>query len=793
MIKLSLLLKSNLTDVLSKNTHLTDGVVLDKINTQIKELEDEWERLDSQGTGFARQSEINRELQKLHLQKNKWDDLYNATNVPSPGIATIDNRLREASVIDPPVILGAINASHEVESIKGEDETSRHPFKYNTWTKWRYVPEIQYLSWWEKPDETEDMMVRDYLERHGYKVDRVNVITMREEIGQENKLLKEYFTNASQAILTSEPRLYFTEKCEDTHLAICQRLYPEEMELATLEAEQYGYGNTEEDLDAQYFAANSLSKKHGFARVVIENGNLIFNTQNHIPLTNKQLKFLKDYCIENGLELVHSMGMRKQYIDLMENKRVIMEGKLEETAEDFIKQIIKGTEWEGIVYACGGYVRDQISGRDAKDLDIVVDKENGGILFSNWITKKIGNYKEHSNPVTFEKFGTSKFNLNGITHNGINLNGFEIEAVMPRSEKYTAGSRHPEVQSTNLKGDAERRDITYNSLYKNISTGEILDLTGKGIEDLKNGIIRTPIDPDKTFKDDPLRQLRIVRFYAKYGHEIPLYIIKSLKRNAGELKNISAERIQSELNKMLVTTRPEKALKLLKITGLLDYIIPEFKSAYKLGQNKFHKSDVWMHSIEVMKKTNPELLNRLVSLLHDIGKTKTKTVVDGEVHFYAHEKVGSEMAKEILTRLKYPTEIIAAVVIGIANHMRLKRSGNEGELATDKTLRKFSVDLGNHLETMLDVMEADNASHEGSHTMPNQIPNIRARIEKLKNTIPAKNAKLPVTGEDLKALKIPAGPIYKEILDTIRDAIYENPKLTRDEAFTIVQNILKNI
>jgi len=117
-------------------------------------------------------------------------------------------------------------------------------------------------------------------------------------------------------------------------------------------------------------------------------------------------------------------------------KSILLEGKLEETAEDFIKQIIKGTEWDGLVYACGGYVRDQISGRDAKDLDIVIDKENGGILFSNWITKKIGNYKEHSNPVTFEKFGTSKFNLNGITHNGINLNGFEIEAVMPRSIDY---------------------------------------------------------------------------------------------------------------------------------------------------------------------------------------------------------------------------------------------------------------------------------------------------------------------------------------------------------------------
>ena len=251
-------------------------------------------------------------------------------------------------------------------------------------------------------------------------------------------------------------------------------------------------------------------------------------------------------AMRDGLLEIHNQN------NMVKLKDILNEGVKEQTAEDFVKQTIKGSEWENKIYAVGGYVRDQLRGVDAKDLDLVVDAPNGGIEFSKWFTKKIGNYKEEKNPVIYPKFGTSKFHLNGVTHNGISLDGFEIEAVMPRSEQYTVGSRKPEVQQTTLKGDAERRDINFNALYKNISTGEIMDFTGKGIEDLEKGLIRTPIDPDKTFQDDALRQLRLIRFYAKYGYDIPLYIIRSMKKNAHRLKDISSERIQDELNKMLI-------------------------------------------------------------------------------------------------------------------------------------------------------------------------------------------------------------------------------------------------
>ena len=486
-------------------------------------------------------------------------------------------------------------------------------------------------------------------------------------------------------------------------------------------------------------------------------------------------------AMRDGLLEIHNQN------NMVKLKDILNEGVKEQTAEDFVKQTIKGSEWENKIYAVGGYVRDQLRGVDAKDLDLVVDAPNGGIEFSKWFTKKIGNYKEEKNPVIYPKFGTSKFHLNGVTHNGISLDGFEIEAVMPRSEQYTVGSRKPEVQQTTLKGDAERRDINFNALYKNISTGEIMDFTGKGIEDLEKGLIRTPIDPDKTFQDDALRQLRLIRFYAKYGYDIPLYIIRSMKKNAHRLKDISSERIQDELNKMLITTRPAQALKLLKITGLLDYIIPEFKVAYKMGQNAHHSQSVWGHTLSVVSKTQPVLLQRLMSLCHDIGKTVTRSVTPTGVHFYGHEKAGADIAEEVMRRLKYPVEMIDAVKKGVAAHMRLKHGGDDAIKLSDKTLRKFKIEMGEHLEDILNVIHADNLAHSEASSMPNQINNVRKRLDDLNVTV--SKPTLPINGNDLIQMGIKPGPIFSKILSVITDKWYGNPSLSRETALKLAKGI----
>ena len=192
---------------------------------------------------------------------------------------------------------------------------------------------------------------------------------------------------------------------------------------------------------------------------------------------------------------------------------------------EHIKNIIKDTKYEGKVYIDGGGVRDELLGKFCNDFDLMIDEENGGIRFAEWFCKKIGKYKPNRNPVVYPRFGTAKFNLYLDSEDP-----YFIECVMPRKEKYFDGSRNPEVSNGTLRDDVERRDFTVNSLLKNISTDEILDLTGLGIQDIKNGIIRTPLDPDIIFSEDPLRMLRAIRFTVKFNWKLPLFMIRSIKK-----------------------------------------------------------------------------------------------------------------------------------------------------------------------------------------------------------------------------------------------------------------------
>jgi len=466
---------------------------------------------------------------------------------------------------------------------------------------------------------------------------------------------------------------------------------------------------------------------------------------------------------------------------------IINEG-IENIVLEYISSIIKGTEWQGHVFLAGGAVRDEILGKEPKDIDLLVDTPNGGIKFAEWITKKTKSYKSESNPVIYPKFGTAKFNLR-TTYKGINLSEIDIEAVMTRTEKYETGNRKPEVKYGNLKDDVFRRDLTVNSLLKDLSSGEIKDLTGRGISDIKTGKIRTPLDPDIIYKDDPLRMLRAIRFAVKYGWSMDLDLIKAIKRNSGLLKNISTERINVELSKILTSNNPVQGIKLLRITGLNDYIIPELNKLKNLKQNKHHDFDVLGHTNQVISKTSPELITRLAAMLHDIGKVKTKELINSEIHFYRHEEVGAEMASEILKRLKYPNDIVETVTMMISNHMRLKSAGDEAKIS-DKALRKLQYDLGPHLEKTLELMHADNSSHAKNSMMINQIPKIRNRISNLKT--PEKIV-LPINGDEIMRIwNLKPGKDVGRVLDFVKDKYMENPKITKDEVIKEIDSHMKN-
>ena len=320
-------------------------------------------------------------------------------------------------------------------------------------------------------------------------------------------------------------------------------------------------------------------------------------------------------------------------------KDILKESIIEKTALEFISDLVKRSPYSGKVYLAGGAVRDEIMDIDAKDIDITIEAPRGGIEFAEWICKELKIYKSGTNPVIYPTYGTAKFTLRGIKHNNVDLSSIAIECVMTRKEQYKDTSRNPEVDYGTIEQDVFRRDLTVNSLLKDLTTGEIKDLTGKGIEDIKNGIVRTPIDPEIIFKEDPLRMLRAIRFTVKYNWKLPMYMIRALKNNAYRLEIISNERITDELNKMLVTKSPDKAIRLLQLTGLSKFIFPELDRLIKLKQNKYHQWDAMKHVNMVLKQTQPDLITRLAALFHDIAKSTTKTNVDYIQCKKCHKKI----------------------------------------------------------------------------------------------------------------------------------------------------------
>lgn len=453
---------------------------------------------------------------------------------------------------------------------------------------------------------------------------------------------------------------------------------------------------------------------------------------------------------------------------------------------DFIKTQIIGSEYENHVFLVGGAVRDELMGLPIKDVDLVIDLPNGGINFSEWICKKVGCYKPESNPVIYPTFGTAKFTLRYTEFNDI-----DVECVQTRKEQYhDESSRNPECCYGTLAEDCFRRDLTINALYKNICNDEILDLTGNGIIDIEKHIIRTPCDPDITYSDDPLRMLRAIRFSSRYGWNIESSTYNGIKNNAKKIEIITQERITDEINKILLTKKPSLGLKILKDSNLLELVLPEVFKLIGLKQNKFHFGDAWEHTLMVVDNSAPIIENRVAALFHDIGKIKTQTIDDkGNVHFYKHEFIGSKLAENILKRMKYSNDMIGKICFTIFNHMRTKPYGDNANAVSDKAIRKLQCDLGDNLDLVLDVINADNNAHSKEHCMPNQVKNIYKRIDSLKNPSFSGKIILPVNGDDIITIKnIKPSPIIKEILDVLKDKFLENPDITKEECIEIIKN-----
>jgi len=421
---------------------------------------------------------------------------------------------------------------------------------------------------------------------------------------------------------------------------------------------------------------------------------------------------------------------------------------------------LKGTIFYDKTYIVGGFVRDKLRDQPNKDIDLVVELQDGGIKLAEFLYQKGLTNK----PVIFKRFSTATAIMQDL----------QLEFVMTRKESYRNDSRKPAVGMGTLQEDVFRRDFTINALLLKIASGEIFDLTGKGRADIENKIIRTTSNPDLLFQEDPLRMLRAVRFAVSLNFTIEDQTFRAIKKQTAELDKISWERKRDEFSRILLSDDPIKGIRLLLKCGLLKELIPELIPLIGQKQNKYHVDDVFDHTLEVMDHTSAYLELRLAALLHDIAKPHCLSFDKNGVHFYGHEKSGADISKQILQRFKYSGKISNLVCKLILNHMKLKTAGKEGEKISDKNLKKIILDWQSELDTYLELVNADNICHAQEYAMPKQIPELKKRINLLKKGLT--KAEFPVRGKDiLDSFKLKPGKQVGELLNKSKEIWLDNP------------------
>ena len=417
-------------------------------------------------------------------------------------------------------------------------------------------------------------------------------------------------------------------------------------------------------------------------------------------------------------------------------------------------------------YVIGGFVRDLLLERPSKDIDIVV-VGNGLDL-----AKEIATRLRVSKVSVFENFGTAQFKYKDL----------DVEFVGARKESYRRDSRKPIVENGTLADDQNRRDFTINALALSLhqdNYGEIID-PFNGLDDLEKGIIRTPLDPDITYSDDPLRMMRAVRFATQLGFKIETESLNALQRNAERLNIISGERIIDELNKIILAEEPSRGFKLLNSTKLLHQFFPEMIALQGVEtiDGKSHK-DNFYHTLEVLdniSENTDKLWLRWAAIMHDIAKPPTKKF-DTEIGwtFHGHEELGARMTYRIFKRLKLPLDAKMKYVEKLVRlHLR-PISLIKGNV-TDSAVRRLLFEAGDDIEDLMTLCNADITS-KNEFKVQKYKKNFELVTKKLKDVEEKdqiRNFQPPVSGEIImKAFNLKPCNEIGVIKTTIKDAILE--------------------
>ncbi len=419
------------------------------------------------------------------------------------------------------------------------------------------------------------------------------------------------------------------------------------------------------------------------------------------------------------------------------------------------------------VFIIGGWVRDAILHRHSKDMDFVV--EGSGIELARNVANQLDAYLS-----IFKNYGTAMVKLKNA---GDEL---ELEFVGARKESYQRNSRNPIVENGSLEEDQNRRDFTINTLAIELTTPQTAHITDpfNGLEDIKNKIIKTPLDPDITFSDDPLRIMRAIRFACQLNFSIDPETFNAIKRNKNRIRIISNERITLELNKIIMSQKPSIGFKLLFDSGILAIIFPELNALQGVEKiaNKSHK-DNFYHTLEVLDNISRHTNNlylRWAALLHDIAKAPTKRYVKGiGFTFHGHEHLGSKMVNDIFKRMKLPMHEKMHYVKKLVR-LHLRPIVLVEEQVTDSAIRRLLYEAGNDIDDLMTLCHADITSKNERKVKQyhRNFEIVKQKLIELEEKDKLRNWQPPIDGDEImKIFGIKPSKAIGNLKKIIREAI----------------------